>query len=166
MRLFNSLRRPMGGFMMDRGEQQAEAVHAVEDRLGAQIHQLNRRLERLMATLQEVLDLVRAQKTKIESINTLMDGMRANIAQLLINAGADQTTQQLVDQLFDAAKDNASAIDEAINENTVGATSGAVTDGPSLSDIKDGGGVNTPIVTDAGGAVDATKPKEETGSVG
>ena len=145
MRLFRGIRRPMGGFMVDPGEQQAEAARAVEDRfsrhidrkLNIEFGRLTRRMEFLMAKLQDVLEIVRAQKTKIESINVLMDGMRANIAQLLVNAGADQTTQQLVDQVFEAAMENSSAIDEAITENTVGATVGAVSDGPPAAEIKE-----------------------------
>jgi len=132
MRLFNSIRRPFGGFMIDPGEQQAEAARAVEERFSRSIeHQLNigfgrltRRMERLMGNVQErlreVLESVKSQNTKIDSINTLMDGMRNEIQRLLENAGTDDTTKALVDQLFDAAKANSDKIDEAIAENPGG----------------------------------------------
>jgi hypothetical protein len=126
MRIFNSIRRPMGGFFIDPGEQQAEAARAVEERFSRHIdRQLNigfgrltRKMEYIMANLQEIIDLAAAQRTKIDSLNTLMDGVRAQIAQLLENAGSDQTTKMLVDQVFAKLKENDAALDEAIAENT------------------------------------------------
>jgi polyhydroxyalkanoate synthesis regulator phasin len=126
MRIFNSIRRPFGGYIVDPGELQAEAARAVEERFSRHIdRQLNigfgrltRRMEFIMASLQEIIELAAAQRTKIDSLNTLMDGVRAQIAQLLENAGSDQTTKMLVDQVFAKLKENDAALDEAIAENT------------------------------------------------
>lgn len=165
MGIFRSLRRPLGGFMVDDGERdrerererdrgdrhEAEVERAVENRLG----HLTRKLEKIMHTLEEVLDLVRAQKTKIDSLNSLMDGIRQQIKDAL-GGTVTPSMQMRIDQVFDAAKDNADALDEAITENTVGATSGAVTDGPSFGEIKSD--ANT-AVDPPGGAVDSTAEK-------
>lgn len=121
-----SIRRPFGGFMVDPGMQQAEAARAVGDRISRHIDRrldvefgrLTRKVEHLMAKLQDVLDLVAEQRTQIESLNTLADGIRAQVAILLQNANVDQTTQMLVDQVFDRLKENSGALAEAIAENT------------------------------------------------
>lgn len=132
MRLFKGLSRPMGGFFPDQGEQRAEAARGIEDRLSRHIDRklniefgrLTRRMEILMvnvqARLREVIEVVKSQSTRIDSLNTLMDGMRNEIQRLLVNAGTDDTTMALVDQLFDEAKRNDEAIDAALAENQGG----------------------------------------------
>jgi uncharacterized protein YoxC len=132
MRLFNSIRRPFGGFMVDPGERQAEAARAVEDRfshhidrkLNIEFGRLTRKMEIFMGNVQErlreVIEVVKSQNSKIDSLNTLMDGMRNEVQRLLTNAGTDDTTMALVDQLFDSAKANSEAIDAALAENQGG----------------------------------------------
>lgn len=125
-----SLRRPFGGFMVDPGKQQAEAARAVGDRISRHIDRrldvefgrLTRKVEHLMAKLQDILDLVAEQRTQIESLNTLADGIRGQVATLLQNASVDQTTQALVDQVFERMKENSGALAEAIAENTAPGT--------------------------------------------
>lgn len=144
MRTFSGLRRPLGGFLLDdpqagarsdreaekRFEQQAEAAKVFDDKFGHMVSQLNRRMEMMMRNMQEVLDLVSEQTTKIDSLNTLADGIRAEVQRLLANANVDQTTSQLVDQVFDKLKANSAALDAAIAENTSGT---APTETPPVS---------------------------------
>jgi hypothetical protein len=121
----------MGGFLLDepgaralsdrdaekRFEQQAEAAKVFDDKFGHLVTQLNRRLEMIMRRLEDVLDVISQQKTKIDSLNALMDAQRAETQRILANAGTSQTTQQLIDQMYDRLQENSGALDAAIAEN-------------------------------------------------
>ena len=104
------------------------AMHRIERTLIIQ-------LEKIMHTLEEVLDAVTRERTKIDSLIALVNGLRQQVKDAL---GADLTpSQQMrVDQVFDAATAGVGAIDQALTDNTVAATAGAVSDGPGLSEIK------------------------------
>jgi len=125
MRTFSGVRRPMGGFIVDPGEQRAEAARQIEQRLSDHIdHQLNiefgrltRRMETIMRRLEDVLDVISKQKTRIDSLDALMDAQRAEIRRILANSNTSQTTQQLIDQVFDRLSENTGALDAAIAEN-------------------------------------------------
>ena len=113
----------------------------------------NRKMEKVMHTLQEVLDLVTSQRTQIDGVTALVVGLRNQVKVILDNNSAAQTTQQLIDQVFEKAAANASALTDAIKENTPEATAGAVTGGPGMSDIKQGLGSNGPVSVDPTPAV-------------
>ena len=75
--------------------------------------------EKLMATLDEILAEVTAQTTKIDSIDTLLDGMRQQIADLIAAQGnVPAELQAKIDAVFVAAQANSAKIDTAIAENT------------------------------------------------
>ena len=83
----------------------AQAVRTLEDRI--------------MATLDEILAEVTAQTTKIDSIDTLLDGMRQQIADLIAAQGnVPAELQAKIDAVFVAAQANSAKIDTAIAENT------------------------------------------------
>ena len=74
---------------------------------------------RIMATLDEILAEVTAQTTKIDSIDTLLDGMRQQIADLIAAQGnVPAELQAKIDAVFVAAQANSAKIDTAIAENT------------------------------------------------
>ena len=76
----------------------------------------------IMATLDEILANVTAQATRIDSLNTLMDGIRQQLADALSGAVIPADVQRKIDAVFAAAQVNAAKIEEAIRENTPGGT--------------------------------------------
>ncbi len=79
---------------------------------------LNKALEALMATLQEVLDLVTAEGTKEDSIIALLNGVKQQLADALANANLSLENQAKVDAVFAGLTANAGKLDAAIAANT------------------------------------------------
>ena len=77
-----------------------------------------RRLEAIMATLQQVLDTVTAESTKEDSIIALLNGIKQQLADALSGATLPPAVQAQVDAIFQQATDNASKLDAAIAANT------------------------------------------------
>ena len=72
-----------------------------------------------MATLDEILAEVTAQTSKLDSLDTLLDGLRQQVADLLAAQGdIPIALQQKIDEVFTAARANSQKIDAAIAENT------------------------------------------------
>jgi chromosome segregation ATPase len=126
MRLFRGLRRPAGGFMMkpddadrqrknEQDARRAEAERLVYIRL---VQQTNRRLEKLMATLDQVLERVAAQRGQIDSLAHLTASIKEKLMEAISSAGALSPAQQAqVDKVFNELDANTSAIVKAINKN-------------------------------------------------
>jgi seryl-tRNA synthetase len=71
-----------------------------------------------MATIQEVVALIKPLKTKVEGLNILMDNMRKQIADLLAAAGGiPAEVQAQIDEVFIDAKALSDEITVAIDEN-------------------------------------------------
>lgn len=88
-----------------------------------------------MHRLDEMLDAVSASQTKVDSLIALTTSLHQAVIDAM--GGTITPSQQMrIDAIFDSAKANADAIDKAITENTVDASKGAVSDGPSAADIK------------------------------
>lgn len=90
-----------------------------------------------MHTLEELLAVMTAQRTKIDGINTMLIGLHAQVK----GAMGDTITpsqQMRIDRVFQQAVDNSAELDKALTDNTASATAGAVSDGASMSDIKQG----------------------------
>lgn len=88
-----------------------------------------------MHRLEEMLDAVSASQTKVDSLIALTTSLHQAVIAAM--GGTITPSQQMrIDAIFDSAKANADAIDKAITENTVDASKGAVSDGPSAADIK------------------------------
>lgn len=124
MRLFQSIRRPLGGFQYEphprdverarneRDDQLAEAIQRINFYIGG----LYRRTERIMATLDDVLARVQAQKGQIDSLAALTSGVKKKLDEAL--AGALTPSQQMrVDAIFNELQANSAAITDAINSN-------------------------------------------------
>jgi hypothetical protein len=75
-------------------------------------------VEEIKAKIAATLEEVKAQTTKIASIDTLMDGMRQQIIDLAAAAGASDEILSGIGQVFDEAKTNSATIDAVITENT------------------------------------------------
>jgi len=78
---------------------------------------LSRSEEEIKAKMNETLDVVRAQTTKIDSIDQLMDGMRQQIIDLQAAAGASHEILNIANAFFNEAKGQSDKIDQVIIEN-------------------------------------------------
>jgi ABC-type transporter Mla subunit MlaD len=75
--------------------------------------------EKIMATLDEILDAVAAEGSKIDSLNVLVDGIRQQLADALANVGGVTPEMQAkIDQVFSNVTANMGKVQEAIDENT------------------------------------------------
>jgi hypothetical protein len=89
------------------------------DRMLRALLTLDGKVTRLMATIDEVLAEITSQTSKIEGIDALLDGLRAQVQELLDQQGnIPPALQEKIDAVFDTAKANTAAIDAAIAENT------------------------------------------------
>ena len=70
--------------------------------------------KRIMASLDETLAAVTAEKTAVDSIVALLAGIKAQLAAALANATLSPADQAKVDAIFAAATANASEITAAI----------------------------------------------------
>ena len=70
-----------------------------------------------MATIQEVVALIKPLKSKVEGLNVLMDNMRKQIADLLAQVGIPAEVQAQIDEVFIDAKALSDEITVAIDEN-------------------------------------------------
>lgn len=124
MGLFQSIRRPNRGFLVDPGapdrqrQYERDARKAEADRLRyiRLVQQTNRRLEMMMKTLDEVLQLVADQRGQIDSLAALTGSIKERLAEAL-GGGLSAAQQAKVDQIFDELDKNRSAIVKAINKN-------------------------------------------------
>lgn len=92
-----------------------EAIHHTE-------RSINRTLERVMHTLEELLDVMTAQRTKIDGINALLIGLKGQVKSA-VGESLTPTQQMRIDRVFDQATANSAEMDKALTENTSDATS-------------------------------------------
>src|SRR4051812_30847691 len=71
-----------------------------------QLDKIEHNTEKLMATLDEVLQDVTDESTVIDSINTLVQGLRQQLADALSGANLPAPVQAKIDQIFAAAESN------------------------------------------------------------
>lgn len=124
MRLFQGIRRPFGGFQYDphprdvekarnkRDDELAEAVQRINFYLGA----LYRRTEKIMRTMDEVLQLVYAQRGQINSLAALTSGIKQRLDEV-IGGALPPSVQAEVDKIFDELNANTAAINKAVRAN-------------------------------------------------
>jgi hypothetical protein len=93
-------------------------ARALEAAFETQHQHVTQILRRIMATLDEVLAKVRENTTQIGSLNTLLDGLRQQVADVMSGARLPQAVQDKVNAIFDAAGEQSAAIVDTINENT------------------------------------------------
>jgi len=71
-----------------------------------------------MATLQQVMDDVTAEKTAIDSVSALVGGLRQQIADALSGVNLPPAVQAQVDAVFAQAEQNKAALAAALAANT------------------------------------------------
>ncbi len=99
--------------------------HHQADEVPAWAHEVLRRLdlilsnqETIMATLDDVLKDVTDESTAIDSISTLIAGLKQQIADALAGTTLPPATQAKVDAIFAAAETNKGKIATALAANT------------------------------------------------
>jgi len=84
----------------------------------ATVNDLDKLEARIMATLDEVLAKARENNTILGSINTLLDGLRQQIADILSGAAVPASVQVKIDEVFAALTAQRTELDEVLTENT------------------------------------------------
>jgi len=74
--------------------------------------------QRLMFTLQQTLEEIRATRTVIDGLDVLLDNLRTNVAEILSGARVAPATQALIDQAFNETIANKTKLAEVVLENT------------------------------------------------
>ena len=111
-------------------------------------------LERTMdVKLDDLLDAVASQQTKIDSLITLSNELHARVLEAMGDTITPSQKMRIA-QVFDAVKQNSDEVDAALTANTVAATAGAVSDGASAADIKDQVNNVTPMPEPGASGVD------------
>jgi altronate dehydratase len=75
-------------------------------------------VEKIMATLDQVLQDVTDESTQIDGLSTLIAGLKQQVSDALSGANLPPATQAKVDQIFAAAESNKSKIATALNTGT------------------------------------------------
>lgn len=95
----------------------AEFLH-----LGSEIirrlNSIDSKQEEMMATLDQVLQDVSEESSVIDSIGTLVTGLRQQLADALSGANLPAPVQAKVDAIFAAAESNKQKLAAAVTENT------------------------------------------------
>ena len=76
-------------------------------------------LEKIMATLEEVLADVTAESTALDSISTLITGLKDQLAAALAGTGISPEVQAQIDAIFTQAEANKAKIAAALAANVV-----------------------------------------------
>jgi hypothetical protein len=72
----------------------------------------------IMATLEDIMEEISSQTTRIAGLNTLVDGIRTQLLAILEGTVIAPLVQAKIDALFTQLKAQGAAIDEVIVENT------------------------------------------------
>lgn len=94
-----------------------DVYHHGADELRAILQRIEEKIGVLMANLDEVLVLVTAETTKLDSIITLIDGLKQQLADALSGVTLPPAVQAKVDEIFANATTNAAKISDALDEN-------------------------------------------------
>ena len=99
---------------------QAAKPHELE--LRDMLHTIIKNQEAMMATLDQVLQDVTDESTRLDSISTLITGLKQQVADALSGATLPPGVQAKVDAVFAAAETNKGKIDAALNTGVPPAT--------------------------------------------
>ena len=75
-------------------------------------------VKEIMATLDEILDVVRPLPTKVDGLKAILDGIKQQLADALAGTVTPEM-QAKIDEIFENAKAGGDKIQAAIDENTV-----------------------------------------------
>jgi hypothetical protein len=93
-------------------------LHEVKAEIAKLRDLIIRNQEALMATLDEVLAEVTDESGRLDSIQTLIDGIKQQLADALSGAALPPAVQQKVDEVFAGLTANKAKIDTALNAGT------------------------------------------------
>lgn len=88
-------------------------LRCVDDKLDLII----KKLEAIMPTLDDILTDVTDESGRLDSISTLITGLKQQLADALAGTSLSPATQAKVDAIFAAAESNKGKIDAALNAN-------------------------------------------------
>jgi hypothetical protein len=81
-------------------------------------HDLQAHERILMATLDQVLQKVRENRTVLGSLNTLLDGVREQVNQILAGTLLPPGVQAKIDEIFNEAQQTGQELADVVLENT------------------------------------------------
>lgn len=82
------------------------------------INNLNRKADKIMATLDQVVQDVSDESTLIDSVSVLITGLKQQIADALSGATLPPDVQAKVDAVFSTAESNKAKLSSALTVNT------------------------------------------------
>lgn len=131
-RLEQELKTVLEGMSADQLDRLTAAMGEATHRIMRELAKMEKKMEKLDA----LLAAVEAQQTKIDSLITLAEGLRQQVLDAMGSTITPSQTMR-INQVFDAVSANSADIDAALKANTPEVTVGAVTGGPSASEIKE-----------------------------
>lgn len=84
----------------------------------ARLKRIEHLMENIMPTLDETLEKVTANSSRIDSLQALLEGIKAQLADALAGTTLPAAVQAKVDAIFATASAQADDIDESLNANT------------------------------------------------
>lgn len=103
----------------DSGQTTADQIiHGLLEDMSGQLAQLGRKVDALMATLEQVLQVVTQESGQIDSLVALLAGMKQQLTDALSGATLPPAVQEQVDAIFTQATADVQKIADAINANS------------------------------------------------
>jgi hypothetical protein len=96
---------------LDRLERRVELVYLT-------LRALERKVDTIMKTLDEVLAVVTPIPSKVDGLKALIDGLKQQLADALAGTTLPPAVQAKVDAIFETAKNSSDKIDAALAANT------------------------------------------------
>jgi type II secretory pathway component PulJ len=93
-----------------------ESILARLDKIEWMLNLVLRKEGKIMASLQDDLDAITAQSSRLDSLNTFVSGLEAQLAEAL-SGKLSAEDQAKVDAIFEAVHVNDAKIDTALNSN-------------------------------------------------
>lgn len=95
-----------------------QAATRIERKLDQLLSLFTKERTRIMHNIDDVITSVAAQKTKIDGLAALTNGLRAQVQQILQSGNVPADVQTKIDAVFDGVEANTTEISAAIDQNT------------------------------------------------
>ncbi len=93
-------------------------IKAMLELILLRLEAIERKMDKMAKSLDDVLAAVTAESTKLDGITTLITGLKQQLADALAGTVLPPAVQAKVDAIFDLAAQNAAKIDTALSANT------------------------------------------------
>ncbi len=93
-------------------------IHTTDTSDPAWLDELSKKMEKIMATLDQILTDVTNESSQLDSLNALIQGLKQQLADALSGTTLPPAVQAKVDAIFTDTEANAAKIAQAINSNT------------------------------------------------